>query len=558
MLDLMIRGGSVLDGTGAEARTADIGIKDGTIVEVAQIDARAHREIDANGALITPGFVDIHAHYDGQATWDSHLAPSAWHGVTTIVMGNCGVGFAPCRPDHRARLVELMEGVEDIPGTALHEGLSWNWESFPQYLDALAAKPRDIDVGVLVPHGAVRLYVMGERAARREAATDEDIAAMGAIVREGVAAGAFGFSTSRTLNHRTSTGDPTPMLGAAGRELLGIAEAMRRTGTGAFEVVSDYEDVDAEFEIFRSVAATGAPTFVSLNQNKKGGYLEVLRQVTQAAETGLPMTAQVAARPIGVLFGLDATLVPFLQNPVWHEATKDRDGRIAALGDSTFRARLRDAAENPNHVFGSYDRFFPVAERPEYEPSPDQSVAAIAEREGRSPVDVLCDQLVAHRGKGLIYYPIFNYDEGDLESQRRLLEHPHTLVGLADGGAHAGIICDASFPTTLLAHWGRDRTRGPRLALPWLVKAQTADTADAYGLADRGRIAPGLRADLNVIDFENLACRRPEIVADLPAGGRRFVQKADGYLATVVAGAVTYENGHPSGRLPGQLVRSTG
>lgn len=556
MLDLKLRGGTVLDGTGTEARTADIGVREGRIVEVGRVPEAARLEIDATGALVTPGFVDVHAHYDGQATWDSSLAPSTWHGVTTLIMGNCGVGFAPCRPGDRDRLVELMEGVEDIPGTALHEGLPWSWETFPEYLDALEARPRDADVGVLVPHGPVRLHVMHERAARRERASAEDVAKMGEIVREGVAAGAFGFSTSRTLNHRTSTGEPTPTLDADGRELLGIAREMRRCGRGAFEVVSDYEDVEAEFSIFQAIAELGAPTFVSLNQNKKGGYLEVMTRVERAADAGLPMYAQVAARPIGVLFGLHATLVPFLANPVWHELPKEPDARRAALGDASFRARLREAAEDPRHVFGSYDRFFPVTDHPEYEPDENASVAAIARRKHCHPIDVLCDALLADDGTGLVYYPIFNFDDGDLESQRHLLEHRHSLVGLADGGAHAGTICDASFPTTLLAHWGRDRTRGPRLPLPWLVKAQTHDTARAYGLHDRGRIEVGLRADLNVIDFERLRCRRPELVADLPAGGRRFLQKADGYLATIVAGDVTYENGEATGAFPGRLVRS--
>lgn len=557
MFDLVVRGGTVVDGTGTEPRTADVGVVGREIVQVGKLSGPAHREIDASGALVTPGFVDVHAHYDGQATWEAHLTPSAWHGVTTVVMGNCGVGFAPCRPEDRGRLIELMEGVEDIPGTALHEGLPWNWESFPEYLDALDARPRDVDVGVLVPHGAVRLFVMGERAARRESASEEEIAQMGEIVRRGVEAGAFGFSTSRTLNHRTSTGDPTPTLGAAGRELVGIARAMRTLGRGAFEVVSDFEDVDAEFAILRTIAEIGARTFVSLNQNKKGGYLEVLDRVARAADGGLPIAAQVAARPIGVLFGIEATLTPFLQNPVWWEVPQDRASRMSALADPEFRARLRAAAEEPGRTFGAYDNFFPLGAYPEYEPGPEKSIAAMARREERHPVDVLCDELLADEGKGIVYYPIFNYDDGDLESQRLLLEHPHTILGLADGGAHAGIICDGSFPTTMLAHWGRDRTRGRKLALPWIVKAQTSDTAAGYGLTDRGRIEPGLRADLNVIDFPRLACRRPEIVADLPAGGRRFTQKADGYVATVVAGQTTYENGVPTGALPGRLVRST-
>ena len=556
MFDLLIRGGTLIDGTGATPRTADVGVSDGKIAAIGRLDAPARRDIDATGLLVTPGFVDIHAHYDGQATWDSQLTPSAWHGVTTVVMGNCGVGFSPCRAEDRDRLVELMEGVEDIPGTALHEGLSWEWESFPEYLDQLAARPRDVDVGVLVPHGPVRLYVMGERGARREPATPAEIAEMGRLVREGVEAGAFGFSTSRTLNHRTSTGEPTPMLGAAGEELIGIANAMRACGRGAFEVVSDYDDLEAEFAVFRRIAETGAPTYLSLNQNKKGGYLAVLERVERAANEGLPIAAQVAVRPIGVLFSIDGTLSPFLLNPVWQALPREHDARVEALREPAFRARLIDAAADPKHVFGSYDCFFEVDATPDYEPPPEASIAAIAAKQGSHPIEILCDRLLADEGRGLVYYPIFNYDTGDLEAQRHLLEHPRTLVGLADGGAHSGIICDASFPTTLLSLWGRDRSRGPKLDLPWLVKAQTADTAAAYGLRDRGRIEPGLRADLNLIDFANLRCRRPALIRDLPAGGRRFVQKAVGYVATLVAGEVTYENGEATGARPGRLVRS--
>lgn len=556
MFDLRIRGGTIIDGTGRAPRTADVGVTEGKIAAVGRLDGPARRELDATGLLLTPGFVDIHAHYDGQATWDSHLAPSAWHGVTTVVMGNCGVGFSPCRAEDRERLVQLMEGVEDIPGTALHEGLTWDWESFPEYMDILASRPRDVDVGVLVPHGAVRLYVMGERGARREPATSNEIAEMGRLVREGVEAGAFGFSTSRTLNHRTSTGEPTPMLGAAGEELIGIATAMRGSGRGAFEVVSDYDDLEAEFAVFRRIAETGAPTYVSLNQNKKGGYLAVLECVERAANEGLPVAAQVAVRPIGVLLSLDGTVNPFVLNPVWQEVPQEHEARVEALRAPDFRARLVEAAADPGHAFGSYERFFPVGDAPDYEPPPEASVAAIAKREGLHPVEILCDLLAVDGGRGLVYYPIFNYDAGDLEAQRHLIEHPHTLIGLADGGAHSGIICDASFPTTLLSLWGRDRSRGPKIDLPWLVKAQTADTAAAYGLRDRGRIEPGLRADLNLIDFPNLRCRRPELISDLPAGGRRFVQKADGYVATVVAGEVTYENGEPTGARPGRLVRS--
>jgi len=556
MHDLVIRGGSVLDGTGAEARSADVAIDGARIAAVGVVSESGRRELDADGALVTPGFVDVHAHYDGQATWDTQLAPSSWHGVTTVIAGNCGVGFAPVRERDRDRLISLMEGVEDIPGAALHEGIRWEWEHFPEFLDALASRSRDIDLGVLVPHGPVRLYVMGERGAAREAASAEEIAEMGRIVREGVEAGAFGFSTSRTLNHRTSTGDFTPTLGAAAEELLGIARAMRASGRGAFEVVADFDDLEAEFEAFRRVAAeTGARTFVSLNQNKMGGYRAVLDRIAAATAEGLPMTAQVAARPIGVLMGLESTIHPFLLSPLWaQEVGSERAARVAALRDPAFRARIVESVASPGTLIGSPDRLFRLGDPPDYEPAPETSLAARAARAGRDPIDLLCDWLLD--ADDLVYWPIFNYAEGDLEAQRALLEHPDTIVGLADGGAHVGTICDGSFPTTLLAHWGRDRTRGPKLPLPWLVKAQTADTAAAYGLADRGRVAPGLRADLNVIDFERLRLRPPRLVRDLPAGGKRFLQRADGYLATVVAGEVTDEHGEATGALPGRLVRS--
>jgi N-acyl-D-aspartate/D-glutamate deacylase len=557
MHDLVIRGGTVFDGTGTDGRTADVAMDAGRIAVVGKVASAGRRELDADGALVTPGFVDVHAHYDGQATWDSQLAPSSWHGVTTVIAGNCGVGFAPVREGDRDRLISLMEGVEDIPGAALHEGIRWNWESFPEFLDALERRPRDVDLGVLVPHGPVRLYVMGERGAAREAARAEEIAEMGRLVREGVEAGAFGFSTSRTLNHRTSTGDPTPTLGAAADELVGIARAMRASGRGAFEVVADFEDLDAEFGAFRRVAAeSGAHTFVSLNQNKKGGYRAVLDRIEAAVADGLPMTAQVAVRPIGVLMSLASTIHPFLLSTVWGEVGADREKRIAALRDASFRTRLAESVAKPGTLIGSPDTLFRLGDPPDYEPAAETSLAAQAARAGRDAIDLLCDWLLADDATALVYWPIFNYAAGDLEAQRALLEHPATIVGLADGGAHVGTICDASFPTTLLAHWGRDRTRGPKLPLPWLVKAQTADTADAYGLGDRGRLAPGLRADLNVIDFERLRLLPPRLESDLPAGGKRFLQRAEGYLATLVAGRVTYEAGEATGELPGRQVRS--
>jgi N-acyl-D-aspartate/D-glutamate deacylase len=398
---------------------------------------------------------------------------------------------------------------------------------------------------------------MGERGAARAPATPDEIQEMGELVRLGVEAGAFGFSTSRTLNHRTSTGQPTPMLGAARDELLGIAARMRRSGRGVFEVVSDFEDTAFEFASFREIAERiGAPTFVSLNQNKRGGYRAVLDRVAAAARAGVPMKAQVAVRAIGVLLGIDSTLDPFLFSPVWQAIGRSREARIAALRDPAFRARLREDARQSQRRFGSYDRLFPLDPEPDYEPAPERSIECLAVRLGVDPVDLLADTLLAEQGRGLVYYPIFNYDEGHLEAQRELLVHPDTIVGLADGGAHVGTICDASFPTTLLTHWVRDRSRGERLSLPFAIKSLTADTAAAYGLEDRGRIARGLRADLNLIDLEGLRAGRPELVADLPAGGRRFVQRPRGYVATFVAGTCTYERGEATGELPGRLVRS--
>ncbi len=560
--ELIIRGGTVLDGTGAEARTADVAVAGGRIVEVGRLDAEAPEEIDADGLLVTPGFVDIHTHYDGQATWDPLLAPSSWHGVTTVVMGNCGVGFAPVREPDRDRLIELMEGVEDIPGAALHEGITWEWETFPEYLDALGRQAHDIDFAAQVPHGALRLYVMGERGANREPASPEEIARMGELVAEAIRAGALGFSTSRTLNHRTSRGEPTPTLTAAEDELVGIAEALGSTGAGVLEIVSDFDDLDDEFDQFRHMAqASGRPLTISLSQvdQRPHHWRDLLDRIEKANADGLDIKAQVAVRPIGVLLGLQATLNPFLVNQAYREIHDlPVAERVRAMRDPDRRARILEEAaaqERKGFVFDHWEKMFPLGDPPDYEPHPDTSVAARAAREGRHPAEVVYDLLLEDEGRGFIYFPLFNYTDFDLEVARQLLEHEHSLVGLSDGGAHVGTICDASFPTTLLTHWGRDRTRGERLPLPWLVKAHTADTARAVGLLDRGVLAPGYRADINVIDFDHLQLRRPQMAFDLPAGGKRLLQRAEGYLATIVAGQVVHRDGHHTGALPGRLVR---
>jgi N-acyl-D-aspartate/D-glutamate deacylase len=562
--DLIVRAGSLIDGTGAPARTADVAVRDGRVVEVGRARGRATRVIDADGALVIPGVVDIHAHYDGQATWDERLQPSSWHGVTTTVMGNCGVGFAPVHDRDHDRLVELMEGVEDIPGSALHEGLTWEWSSFPEFLDAVDARPHDIDVAAQVPHGALRLHVMGERGADHEDATPTDIAAMADLAREGIEAGALGFTTSRTRNHRTSTGAYTPTLLAAPDELIGIAEGVGAAGTGVLQVVSDLFDPDEEFGTFRRMMErSGRPLSISVVRNplQPDAYRTWLDHITEANAAGLPMTGQVAPRAVGLILGLDCTLNPFMTNPVYQEiADQPLPARVARLREPDFRERLLQAAGEREReklgggLVGRFDLLFEMAEEPDYEPSLDDSVAARATREGVEPAALALDVLLARDGRGLLYLPFLNYVDGRLDACHEMLTHPHTVPGLADGGAHVGTICDASFPTTLLQHWGRDRAHD-RIDLPFLVQRHCRDTARTVGLRDRGVLAPGYRADLNVVDFDRLRLHRPEVVHDLPAGGRRLLQRADGWVHTVVAGEETYHDGEPTGALPGRLVR---
>jgi N-acyl-D-aspartate/D-glutamate deacylase len=561
--DVLVRGGTLIDGTGAPPRTGDVAISDGRITAVGEVDGTAGRTIDADGALVAPGFVDIHTHYDGQVTWDDTVTPSSWHGITTVVMGNCGVGFAPVRPTDHQRLIELMEGVEDIPGAALHEGLTWEWETFPEYLDAVERRAHDIDVAAQVPHGAVRLFVMGERGANREAANADEIARMGEIVREAVEAGALGFTTSRTLNHRTSRGEPTPTLTAAEAELVGIAEAMGKSGAGVVELVSDFGDVDREFGHFRRmVEASGRPMSISVAQVDRYGWRNLLDRIDQAAADGLPMRGQVASRPIGLILGLQATVNPLLGCGAYREIHQlPLDERVRVMSDPDFKARVLDEMDErrsggrTSGFFGGFEKMFPLGDPPDYEPAPETSVAALAAKQGKRPQELAYDLLLEDNGCAFLYFPLFNYADFDLEAVREMLLHERTVPGLADGGAHVGTICDASFATTLLTHWCRDRSRGERLDLAWAIKRQTRDTAEAVGLLDRGLLVEGAKADVNVIDFERLTLRRPEMVFDLPAGGKRLVQRAEGYLATLVNGEVTYENGQHTGALPGRLVR---
>lgn len=562
--DLVIRNGFVADGTGEPGREADIAIDNGRIAHVGQVPGKGQSEIDAKGQLVTPGFVDVHTHYDGQVTWGNTLTPSSIHGVTTAVMGNCGVGFAPCKPEDHDRLIRLMEGVEDIPFPVLSTGLPWDWESFPDYLDSLSAKSFDIDFAAQLPHAALRVFVMGERGANREEATETDIAQMARIAKEAVEAGALGFSTSRTLNHRTSDGQPTPTLTASEAELTGIAMALKDAGKGVLQFVSDFDDPKKEAAMLRRIVeASGRPLSVSLAQSDRApeGWRVLLASIEQAVQDGLPMRAQVCGRPVGVLLGLDLTMNPFTAHPVFQEISdKPLAEKVAALRDPDFRARLLESQPDPDNPFArsllrQFGKLFTLDAVPDYEPTADRTVEAIAKARGVSNEEAALDILLEDDGHGMLYLPFLNYAQGSLDPSYEMLKSRATIPGLSDGGAHVGMICDGSFPTSMLTHWTRDRTRGDRFPVEWIVKRQTADTAHWVGLHDRGLIAPGYRADLNVIDYDRLTLHRPEILRDLPAGGRRLMQRASGYTATIVAGEVIYRDGDPTGAKPGRLVR---
>jgi N-acyl-D-aspartate/D-glutamate deacylase len=569
--DLIIKGGTLVDGTGAPVRTADVAIDAGRITDVGQLEGGATRTIDADGLLVTPGWVDVHTHYDGQVTWDSELAPSSWHGVTTLVMGNCGVGFAPAQPDRHDWLIGLMEGVEDIPGTALAEGIEWEWETFPQYLDALARRRWTVDVGTQVPHGAVRAYVMGERGARNEPATPEDIEAMRAIVLEALRAGALGFSTSRTLGHRAVDGELVPGTNAAEDELFGIGSALGEAGTGVFELAplgsagEMLEEADKEVDWMRRLSAsTGRPVSYVLLQHDDDPELwrRQLAASLEACAEGALLFPQIAGRPTGILSGHHTTLCLFAEVPAYREL-RARGLAPAELGRALAdpevkRAILDWAPATPAEAEAmekAYHRTFVLGSPPDYEPGPERSLAGLAAGRGVAPLEIAYDEMARDGGQGLLYIPILNYATGDLDHVRDMLLHPQGLLGLADGGAHTGTICDASMPTFMLTHWTRDRSRGETLPLEYVVMKQTRDTARLYGMSDRGTVEPGALGDLNLVDYERLALGDPYVAADLPAGGRRLLQRASGYVATIKAGTVTFDQGEATGELPGRLVR---
>lgn len=567
MLDLIIKNGDIVDGTGSKAFKGDLGILNGTIVKIGEISDEAKNIIDASGSHVIPGFVDIHTHYDGQVTWSEELTPSSNHGVTTAVMGNCGVGFAPCRPEDKERLISLMEGVEDIPHPVLSEGLPWNWETFPEYLDSLSERQYDIDFAAQVPHGPLRVYVMGDRGANRETATPEDIEKMADLTSEAVKAGALGFSTSRTLNHQTAEGQPTPTLTAELDEMVGIAKGVQAAGSGVMQVVTDFKGNDNEFELLKEMAKqSGRPLSVSVAQHHRvtDGWRSILRTIERANSEGVKLTAQVCGRPIGVLFGLELTNNPFSAHPSFIEI-KDLplDEKLFKLRDEQFRERLlAEAPQVENNPFlrqahARYHDMYVMQENPDYEPPPSESIASQAMELGLNPLELCLDILTRGEGKDMIYYAFLNYGESSLDPAKEMMEHPNTILGLGDGGAHCGSICDGSFTTHMLTHWTRDRKRGEKLELPWVIKAHCRDTAKAVGLNDRGILAPGYKADINIVDLKKMQLRKPEVHFDLPAGGRRLMQYADGYVATIVNGVPIYLDGESTGARPGRLVRGS-
>jgi N-acyl-D-aspartate/D-glutamate deacylase len=565
MHDLLIKGATIVDGTGGPPRVGDLAVTNGMITHLeppGEIDGSATRTIEAEGALVTPGFVDIHTHYDGQATWDSQMLPSSWHGVTTVVMSNCGVGFAPVKPHDRDRLIELMEGVEDIPGTALHEGLDWRWESMEEYLNVLGEKHRDVDIAAQFPHGALRLFVMGERGANGDLATADDIAEMSVLTEQAILAGALGFTSSRTKNHRTLKGAYTPSLRAGHDELVGIAAGLRRAGAGVLQMVSDLDPLEDELDLYRKMlVASGRPLSLSLLQVHRDPeqWKSVIAFIEQVNGEGHTMRAQVAARPVGLLMGLQATVNPLMRSATYRSIAAAHGSDFAAIARALSSpevkvAVLNDLGDDQLRKNVGFDNIFSLGAIPNYEPDPSSSFAARAAVAGVEPMSLAYDELIVGDGTALLYAPIINYAHGNLDHAAEMIANPFCVAGLSDGGAHVGTICDASFPTTLLSHWGRDRARGV-LPIEMLVASQTRKTAATVGLMDRGLLAPGMRADINVIDHASLQSFAPEIHYDLPANGRRLLQRAQGYRHTFVAGIETYANGEFTGQLPGRLVR---
>ena len=564
MHDLVIRSGTIVDGTGRESFQGDLAIDGGMISQVGGKAGSARRELDAAGALVTPGWIDIHTHYDGQATWDPYLSPSTGHGVTTAVMGNCGVGFAPVRPADRAWLIKVMEGVEDIPGSVLSEGIQWDWETFPEYLDALDRRPKALDIGAQIPHAALRAYVMGDRGIDHDEATPDDLDQMCELVRQGMEAGALGFSTSRTFLHKYDERKYPPGTFVTGEEITRLGRVLGEAGHGVFQMTANHVSMDNELPWLERLARhTGLPVLFNLQQTDPAPDLwrDLMTTLDRAHAEGVPLYGGISGRPLGLLFSWQSSLHPFIASPAFIElAALSFEARIARLRDPAVRARILSEPRarmdrGIESMFANYPRIFPLGESPDYEPAPEKSVAAIAASCGQEPLAIIYDLMLANDGKAILYYPSFNYSYGTLSHLHEMLQHPATVNSLSDGGAHCGYICDVSMPTFMLTHWARERSRGPRLALEAMVKRQSADTARLYGMTDRGTLLPGMKADVNVIDYARLRLHAPRMAFDLPAGGRRLVQEADGYVATVVAGVPIFENKVATGALPGRLLR---
>lgn len=568
MFDTIIRGGTLVDGSGQPRFTGDIGIREGRIAEVGGKLGAGRREIDASGAIVTPGWVDVHTHYDGQVTWDPYLSPSTDHGVTSVVMGNCGVGFAPVHADKRDWLISVMEGVEDIPGTVLAEGIDWQWESFPEYLDALERMPRALDVGAQIPHSALRTYVMGERGITHDEATPADIQAMVALVREGMRAGALGFSTSRTIIHKYDGRKYPPGTFASPDEILGIGRVLGEVGHGVFQMTSNHYQMETELPWMTQLARdNNLPVAFALVQTDQtpDTWKRLLAALDETHRQNVPLYGAVAGRPAGILMAWLGSTHPFMSHPLWQQiAPLAWPEKLARLREPAVRAQLTDMAAlmgsaqydtRTAYLTQSFHKMYALGAEPDYEPPQSQSVAAIAQRDGRTPLEVAYDMLMDLDGKGIVYFPSFNYAYNDLSQLHTELQHPRTMMSLADGGAHCGYICDVSMPTYMLTHWARDRRRGPTLPLELMVQRQTRDTARIYGMEDRGLLQPGYLADINIIDFDRLRIPPPYVAFDLPAGGRRLVQTAEGYRATLKAGETIMEDGERTGALPGRLVR---
>ncbi|EED68748.1 amidohydrolase family protein [Comamonas testosteroni] len=560
--ELLIRNGRIVDGTGAPIYRADLGVRNGHIAAIGQQLGDAVQQIDADGLLVTPGFVDVHTHFDGQATWDERLWPSSQQGVTTAVMGNCGVGFAPCRPEDRDQLIALMVGVEDIPDTALHEGLRWSWESFPEYLQALAARRYDIDIAALLPHAPLRVHAMGERAIRREPASAEDIKAMQQLVRQGLAAGAVGLSTSRTMAHRSKSGDFTPMYQAASEELLALGLALKDYPNSVFQMISDFEHVGDEFSILTRVAQrTGRAATLTVLQypHRPQLHRELLQQIEKANADGLRIMGQVLNRPVGVLMGFECSLNPFSCRPSYAAlAPLEPAERLRALALPATRSAILGEKDRNPHLFMEYfgqnfAGMYPWrGEEPNYLPQAGDSVQALADAAGVPPLEWMYDFMLGREGQALVYLPMANYLDHDCSAVHELLGHPHTVPALGDGGAHVGTICDGSATTFLLTEWVRERGL---FSIEQAIHLLTQRPASLYGFADRGVLQPGKLADLNLIDLQALRIEPPHIARDLPAGGKRFLQGAQGYRYTIKSGQITYRDGSATEALPGRLLK---